>query len=82
MSASVSPANICQKYLAVNSARRTVPETANTTTMLIRLLATIDLIDAPLAGGRPVLEFLRFAVRGVALAGIAISGDGGQAVEA
>ena len=38
--------------------------------------------DAPLAGGRPALEFLRFAVRDAVLADIVFPEMAGQAVEA
>ncbi|HYI26923.1 MAG TPA: hypothetical protein VD863_03645 [Bradyrhizobium sp.] len=40
------------------------------------------MVDAPLAGGRLALAFLRFAVRGVVLAAIGFPEMAGQAIEA
>jgi hypothetical protein len=55
-----------------------VPETASTTTILIRFFVAIDIVDAPLAGGRLAFDFLRFAFLGVVFADIAFPGDGGS----
>src|SRR5215211_4261337 len=45
-----------QKYLAAKSPSRTVPETANMTTILIKFCVAIDIVDAAYAGGRLVFD--------------------------
>ena len=56
-----------QKCLAARSPSRTVPETANTTIMLVRFCVTTDIVDAAWTGGELVLDFLRFGFFGVSL---------------
>jgi hypothetical protein len=60
-----------QKCLAAKSPSRTTPETAVTTTMLIRLCVAIDTVEAAEAGAGLVFDFLRLAFCGVFFAGIA-----------
>ncbi|WP_154070800.1 MULTISPECIES: hypothetical protein [Bradyrhizobium] len=55
-----------------------MPETANTTTILVRFCVAIDIVDAASTGGGPVLDFLRFAFFDVVFADIAFPGDGGS----
>jgi hypothetical protein len=75
----VSKMSWSQKCLAVSSPSSTVPETADTTTMLIRFCATIDNADAAAGGGFAVLlAFLRFGFWDVVFAAIAFPGDGGS----
>ena len=67
--------------MAASSPNRTVAETADTTTILIRFCATIDSADAA-AGGGLVFDvwfvFLRFGRCDVVFADIAFPGDGGS----
>lgn len=59
-----------------------MPETANTTTILIRFFVAIDIVDALPADHGLGFDFLRFAFVGVVLADIEFEfpGYGGQAV--
>ena len=67
-----------QKCLAARSPSRTVPETANTTIILVRFCVTIDIVDAAWTGGGLVLDFLRLGFFDVVFADIAFPGDGGS----
>jgi hypothetical protein len=67
--------------LAASSPSRTVAETADTTTILIRFCVTIDNADAAAGGGFALdasLAFLGFALWGIVFAAIAFPGDGGS----
>ena len=54
-----------------------MPEVANTTAILIRFRAAIDIVDAAWAGCEPVFDFLRFGFCDVVFADIAFPGIGG-----
>jgi hypothetical protein len=56
-----------------------VPETANTTAMLIRFCAAIDIVDDAWAGGGLVFDFLRLDFCSVVFAAIASPEMAGQA---
>src|SRR5882672_5929182 len=68
-----------QKCLAAKSPSRIVPETANTTVMLIRFCVAIDIVDDAWAGGGLVLDFLRLVFCDVVFAAIRSPEMAGQA---
>jgi hypothetical protein len=72
METGLVPASKC---LAARSPNRTVPETAHTTTILIRFPVAIDIVDAPSTDQRLGFDFLRFDV---VFADIAFPGYGGS----
>lgn len=55
-----------------------MPETVNTTIMLVRFCVTIDNVDGPWTSGELVFDFLRLAFFDVAFADMAFPGDGGS----
>ena len=71
----MAPASKC---LAARSPSRTVPETAHTTTILIRFPVAIDIVDAPSTDQRLGFDFLRFGFVDVVFADIAFPGYGGS----
>ena len=56
---------LSKKCLAARSPSRTVPETADTATILIRFCVATASVDAAYAGGELVFDFLRFGLCGV-----------------
>lgn len=67
-----------QKCLAARSPSRTVPETADIATMLIKFCAATDNVGAAKAGGEFPFDFLRFELCGVVFADIAFPEMVGQ----
>ena len=66
------------KMLGGQKPEQTVPETADTATILIRFCVATDSVDAAYAGGELVFDFLRFGLCGV-FADIAFPKMAGQA---